>query len=105
MNRCPEHSVLPDNNAAYTGVKEENTRKNIAYQGILDVGPAALYDLQQDGNRTLKNNITFNWTWSGTPPNRVMTLSYSGITLTQQQKNTAQTWLNNKFGTGRVVLA
>lgn len=104
INSCQAHSILPTDNDSYTTVKEENIRKNIAHQGILNNGPNSLYDVV-DGNRILKNNITISWTWSGVAPNRVITISYTGITLTQQQRNIAQTWLDNRFGVGKVILA
>ena len=37
-------------------------------------------------------------------PNRVMTLTVTGITLTQQKKTTAQNFLNTKFGIGKVTI-
>lgn len=104
IKKCDQHTALSTKESIYSAVKEENTRKNITYQGILDNGPTSLYDLQADGSRTLKNGITFSWTWSGTAPNRVLTITYTGITLTTNQRNTAQNWLNNHFGTGVVVL-
>lgn len=103
VNRCTAHTILPNDSDRYLSVKEENTRKNIAHQGILDNGPNGLFDIV-DGNRVLKNNIAISWSWGGIAPDRVLTISYSGITLTQQQKNAIQTFLNNRFG-GKVIIA
>jgi len=103
ISKCSFHNSLSDI-AAYNTVTEENPRKNIAYQLILDNGPAALSDLI-DGTRQLKAGITINLTWSGTAPNRVVTISYTGITLTTNQKNSIQTFLNNRFGAGKVLIA
>jgi hypothetical protein len=50
----------------------------------------------------LKNNITYDFSWSGTAPDRVLNISFTGITLTNQQKNTIRTVLNNRFGIGKV---
>jgi hypothetical protein len=105
VNKCAEHTILAADNTRYDTVKEENSRKNIAHQGILDNGPSSLYDLTPEGSRVLKGGITISWSWTGTPPNRVITLTYTGITLTTNQRNTAQTWLNNRFGAGKVILA
>lgn len=104
IRKCVAHASLASDTTRYQTVTEENPRKNLTYQGMLDNGPASLYDIQQDGTRTLKNGITFSWTWSGTAPNRLLTISYTGVTLTGAQKNTAQTWLNNRFGAGKVIL-
>lgn len=103
INKCTRHSSQADS-TAYDNVKEENQRKNLSHQFIMDNGPAGLSDLV-NGVKTLKNNITISWTWSGTPPDTILTLSYSGITLTQNQRNTVQSALNTRFGSGKVVLA
>ena len=105
VSRCAAHDAVGPDSNRYDTVKEENTRKNFAHQGILDNGPSSLFDLTPEGARVLKNGITISWAWTGTAPNRVITISYAGITLTNQQRNTAQAWLNNRFGVGKVVLA
>ena len=103
VNKCPAHSAIVDN-ALFNLLMDENPRKNIAHQLVLDNGPTALSDLI-DGTRQLKGNITLNFSWSGTAPNRVLTISYTGITLTTNQKNSIQTFLNNRFGAGKVLIA
>src|SRR4029453_16453003 len=70
VNVCPEHQVLADNTARWNAVFEENPRKNIAYQLILDNGPTGLSDLI-DGSRQIKPGVFINTSWSGTAPNRV----------------------------------
>jgi len=105
VRKCSRHSAQSDS-AAYTNVKEENQRKNISYQFVLDNSPTtALFDTQPDGTKTLKNGITFSWSWSGTPPNTVLTITYTGISLTTTQKNTIQSALNTRFGSGKVLIA
>jgi hypothetical protein len=103
IQKCPVHSSLTDSEA-YAVVTEENPRKNISLQTALDNGPAALFDLQ-DNARVLKQNITYNFSWSGTAPDRVLTINFSGITLTTPQKIAIQNLLNNKFGVDRVIVA
>ena len=103
VQKCSRHSSQT-NSVAYTNVKGENQNKNIAHQLILDNGPTALFDTV-NGSRVLKNSITVSWVYSGTPPDTTLTLTYTGITLTNQQKNSIQTFLNNRFGTNKVVLA
>jgi len=106
VNRCPFHSGLAADTAVFNTLMDENPRKNKAYQAILDNGPNTIYDLQADGNRTIKNGITISWAWSGTAPNRVLTLTLTGggITLTTAQKNAINSRLNTLFGTGKAVL-
>jgi len=104
VNVCSFHSGLANNTTRWNTVLEENPRKNIAYQLILDNGPAGLSDIV-DGSKQLKNGITINTLWSGTAPNRVLTITVTGLTLTQNQKNSIQTFLNNRFGAGKVLIA
>jgi hypothetical protein len=103
ISKCSFHSGLSDN-TAYNTVFEENPRKNIAYQLILDNGPVGLSDLV-DGTRQIKPGIFINTVWSGTAPNRVLTVTVTGFSLTQNQKNSIQTFLNNRFGAGKVLIA
>ena len=104
VTKCSAHSILATDQDRWNAVFEENPRKNNALKGCLDNGPAALFDTI-DGTRQLKGNITYNWSWSGTAPNRVLTISFTGITLTTQQRNTLQTALNTLFGVGKVVIS
>lgn len=103
--RCPEHSPLATDSERFNTIFEENPRKNIAWQSLLDNGPAAMTDIQENGTKVLKRGITITWTWTGTAPNRVLTLTVTGFTLTTNQLNTAQNWLDNRFGVGRVIVA
>ncbi len=103
VSKCPAHSSLSDSQV-YSIVLEENPRKNQALQNILDNSPTtSLYDIVS-GNRQLKQTLGFNFSWSGTAPNRVLTVSFTGISLTTNQKNTLQTFLNTKFGVGKVLI-
>jgi len=103
VNKCQAHNAITDN-ALFNLLMDENPRKNIAHQLILDNGPTSLSDIV-DGSKQLKAGITLNFSWSGTAPNRVLTISYTGITLTTNQKNSVQTFLNNRFGVGKVLIA
>jgi hypothetical protein len=105
FNKCSNHSSLATDDDIYSSIKDENTRKNRALQYILDNGPASLYDLADDGvTRVLKPSITFNFSVSGTPPNRVVTVSFSGVTITSNQKQIAQNFCDNHFGVGKIVI-
>jgi hypothetical protein len=104
--KCTFHANQATHSAAFNSVIDENTRKNQGLQTALDNGPTSLFDVQADGvSRTLKNGITYSWTFSGTAPNRVITVTFTGISFTTNQRNAIQNRLDTKFGVGKVVLA
>jgi hypothetical protein len=108
VSKCPAHSALEgvDDQTRFNSAIEENQRKNRAHKEILDAAPSSLYELDsQSGQRQLKSGINLSWELTGEAPNRVMALYYSGINLTQTQKNNIQNMLDNKFGAGKVKLA
>ena len=104
IQKCPAHNTLSNSQVFNAVIEVENPRKNKTIEKILESGPNSLYDVAQDGTRTFKQGITVSWSWSGTAPNRILTLTITGITLTQNQKNTIQTTLDNFFGSGNVIL-
>ena len=102
VNRCAAHSSLATDTDRWNAVFEENPRKNIALQVALDNGPNILYDT--DGtSRVLKPTVTYNYSWSGIAPNRLLTISFS-VSLTTNQKNTIRNAINNRLGIGKVTL-
>jgi len=108
VKECVSHSHLQGNSKRdmYDSSLEENRRKNGTIQELLEKAAAefAETDPVANGAITLKKNINVTWTWSGTAPNRVMTLNITGITLTNQRKTQIQNFLNTRFGTGKVIL-
>lgn len=104
VQRCPAHNALSSLDI-FSTLMDENPRKNNALSHVLDNGPTSLFDTTSEGARVLKGNITFNFSWSGTAPDRVLTINFTGINLTQNQKNSIQTFLNNRFGSGKVLIA
>ena len=102
VRKCSAHNAQTDANC-YTTLMDENPRKNIALQVCLDNGPSTLYDLSGT-TRTLKSTITYNYSWSGTAPNRLLTISFIGISLTTTQKSTIQTAINTRLGSGKVTI-
>lgn len=106
VQRCPAHQTLLDNPSIFNSVKEENSRKNIGIHDLLlNNAPTSLFDIDaESGNRVFKKNIVVDWTWSGVAPNRVLTINVTGVTLTTNQKNAIKTFLDNRFGVGKVVL-
>lgn len=104
ISSCAAHSTSATIQDHFNIVMDENPRKNNAYQHLIDTFPAQLSSTGAAGGK-LKDGITFNFSLSGTAPNRVLTISYTGITLTAPQKTAIQTALNNRFGSGKVVIA
>lgn len=104
--KCPAHSHINNVDDHFNAVNEENPRKNFSLDEILQNAPNNnWFDIDADsGARVFKKGITINWNWTGTAPNRVLTLTFTGVSLTTAQKNTLQTRLNNRFGNGKVIL-
>jgi hypothetical protein len=107
---CQNHrNLLPNATVTYSCILDENNKKNNTLQTALEIAPNQLADvfLGEDGTTQyykLKDNIVFSFSFSGTAPNRVLTITFQGITLTTQQRNAIQNKLNQKFGTGNVVI-
>jgi len=104
INVCSFHSGISDINTRHSTVVEENQRKNNARQTVLDNAPTTIIDTMPDGTKQLKRGISIDFTVTGTAPNRVVTLTVTGINLTNQQKNNIQNFLDNRFGAGKVIL-
>ena len=101
---CVSHAHLQGNNKRdmYDSSLEENRRKNGTLKELIDRA-TEFVEIKADGNPGFKNNINIDWEWSGTSPNRVFTITVTGITLTAQRKTNIQNFLNNRFGTGKVI--
>ncbi len=104
VRRCPDHQNLANDITVWNTIREENPRKNITNQLLLDNAPSSVYDIQSDGSRAFKKGITATWSWSGVAPNRLMTITVTGITLTTNQKNAIQTKLDQRFGISNVTI-
>jgi hypothetical protein len=86
-------------------VLEENPRKNHSINEILQNAPAAMFDIDaESGQRVFKRGITVDFAWSGIAPNRTLTLTVTGITLTANQKTAIQNKLDTRFGAGKVTV-
>ena len=104
---CVSHSHLTGNSKKdmYDSSVEENQRKNGTVSELASKASAEYFDISGDGTTTLKNGVTIYWTWSGTAPNRIMTIHVVGKTLTQNRMNQIQNALNTKFGINKVIFA
>lgn len=106
---CSFHSnLLPNIPVTYSCIMDENRKKNNTLQFALDTLPSKLADIftNPDGGTytVLKAGLVFNFRLEGTAPNRVLYVSFLGTSLTQNEKNNIQTKLNERFGTGVVII-
>ena len=104
VNVCAAHASLPNDTARWNTLFNENPRKSRSLESVLANAPNSMYDIV-DGVRQLKPNLRFDFFWTGVAPNRVLNISFPGISLTTNQRNTIQNVLNNRFGVGQVILA
>jgi hypothetical protein len=104
VNACPAHQG-DNEQTIFENVKEENPRKNKSLKEILDNAPTGMFELDpESGTRIFKKGITVDFGWTGTKPNRILTLTVKGTTLTPTQINAVQSKLNTKFGVGKVTV-
>jgi hypothetical protein len=107
---CSNHrNLLPNSAVTYSCIIDENQKKNKTLSTALELAPNQLADIftSPDNNiqyYILKKDIVFTFSFSGTAPNRILTVQFIGATLTQNQKNSIQNKLNQMFGTGNVVI-
>lgn len=102
IQKCVNHSGLADV-SGYAVVTEENPRKNIARQLIIDNAPPAFVNVGTSGVKTLLSGLSINFTVSGVVPNRVFGMIFTGTTLTSGQISNVQNRLDTRFGTDRVI--
>lgn len=106
ISKCSLHASVADNQLYTTVLDGENRKKNKIHGYLVASGISGLTEIDaESGAVVLKKGIVLNWNWSGTGTDRVITIWLTGFTLTTQQKNAAQTWCNNHFGVGKVVVA
>ena len=55
-NKCAAHLSIPDE-LLYGVVREENSTWAIAFQGLLDNAPSTVYELDEWGNKKLKQTV------------------------------------------------
>lgn len=103
IRKCSVHASQANDTTRWNTVMEENPRKNIGIQLIIDNAPAQFVDTDAQGNKTLKAGLSLDFTVAGTAPNRIFTLIFRGTTLTQTQIDAMQTRLDTRFGAGKVV--
>lgn len=104
--RCVDHpkGATVSDQAHHDKLLEEHQRWNYSLQILMDNFSALTTTDARTGNIVLKPGVSLDYIFAGSFPNRTLTLSLVGITLTTQQKTNAQTFLNNRFGVGKVTL-
>lgn len=104
VNACAAHQAGTESTVFQT-VLEENPRKNRSLKEMLDNAPPALFDVDaESGTRVFKRGINVDFDWDGVAPNRTLTLTVKGITLTANQMNAIQNKLDARFGAGKVTV-
>lgn len=98
---CPEHSGLSFTDRYYA-LRNESQRQSYT---LFDIKSnfTDLSELDLEGQLVFKKGISANLSWTGTGNNRILHITISGYTLTNQQKNNLQSIADSKFGVGKVV--
>lgn len=106
VRQCPTHSGVPNTLAGFNSIYQENVRgKSNVLKEILDNAPTSMFDIDaKSGERVFKQDIVVTWSWSGTFPNRILTITVTGVTLTTNQKNSIIAKLDSRFGIGKVII-
>lgn len=102
--KCNAHQTISNDQTLFNILFEENGRKNESWQMILDNAPSTIYEFDVEGTKIFKTGIVVSWSFTGTPPNRVLTLTITGISLTGAQKNSIQTKLDQRFGISNIII-
>ena len=111
FSKCAAHSGVADILlwGILAGNPDSESRRNggVLHKLLTDfVGILSESFVQEDGSTSLrfKQGITVSFTWSGADLTRVLTVTITGISLTNPQKNSINNYCTTAFGAGRVVL-
>ena len=104
IKTCVPHQNLLDNNNRYSIMIADNNRKNLVLgRAVSNISGFTAVNSEK-GTITLRDDITFNWEFSGSGDTRVLTISFTGITITIQQKTSLQNIADSTFGVGKVII-
>lgn len=106
LQPCQYHPNL-EGNTLYNVVKaENNTIQNLRKWLYENVTSMQEIHTKSDGTTyfDLKQGISINQSWSGFDSNRMVTISFDGVSLTVNQKNLIQDFCNQNFGNGKVLI-
>lgn len=103
---CPAHATLTGTtDQKVQNIRNENARgPSNTFSDIIAASGTELTQTLADGSKEFKGGVTAIWSWSGTAPDRVLNITITGASLTQNQKSSIQNKLNTRFGAGNVVV-
>jgi len=109
VTKCLVHQLVADANLydeVYANPGSEQKRKNKIDAYLLTSGALGLSEtvINRDGEAVVqyKSGISYNWYFDA---NRVLNVTISGITLSNNLKNTIRSFCDATFGVGKVVVA
>ena len=105
---CAAHQSMTEL-AAYNASQNQGARLDKLCKRLKEQFVGTLSDaiIDSDGNNTyyeFKSGIGVSWSFTGTGADRVLSASILGYNLSGSQRNQAQTWCDNTFGVGKVVI-
>jgi hypothetical protein len=104
INQCDIHQDETTIQDLWDALHKDNTKKNLTWKVILDNALPSMIQTNPDGIIEFRKNINISWSWSGQKPERTLTINVSGITLSQNQLNTAQTKIDQKYPNQNIIL-
>ena len=106
VSKCTVHLGITDVDIPTVAI-ENNKRKNRVFKFLFDNLRTKLFEQVQQGEDLtwqLKSGIEYNWNFTGTDKDRVLSIVIVGINLTTAEKNLIRTWADTEFGVGKVTI-
>ena len=111
LSKCDDHLNTPDNNlydVIYLNADSEQKLKNGIYKELTENNALGFSkEVTDDLNgttRQLKDGLDYKWRFEGRDSARILYVKISGTTLSSSVRNTLNSWITTKFGTGKVIL-
>lgn len=105
--KCTAHAAL-DGQKHYDTIRTENITKNRALTLALTSFPTKLGKSVADelGSESivLKDEVNYDYSFSGVAPNRTLRVSFTGANLTAAEKSSFQSSADAEFGTDKVAV-
>ena len=109
--KCLAHLGVPDSDlygVLYSNPDGENKRKNLVIKDLVEnfVGKLSETKTNPDGSTYLwfKDTVKADWAFRGVNASRILTITLTGINLTNAEKTAVSTLLAARFGAGNVIL-
>lgn len=114
LKKCVAHAGVADNElygVLYSNPDGENKRKNHLYRTLLgmeEVNGLALDEVKKDEKGKdvgvgLKEGLEYEWSFSGTGKDRILTATVKGTTIQKTKKDSIKAHCDSKFGVGKVI--